>query len=286
MKGLSAFLLKAALLPGAVCAPALVPVDAGAAAWDYVYTPTALPDGYPGGAWDLEAYGDAAPSIVNGRLYFNLRNGLFFYGRGREADPRISASDFTFEWRQEVLRPGNQFSMAMYYAEDPYNWIEFMRQHDGGIMFADGTVIMLPESPATGPHTYRLVKSDSQVELYVDGAITGSLPAGAHTVDYLELSGWGAEYAPYEAYWDHVAYTRGAYTPAELRSPTSSTTTCVEVTGVPNWKQFDDGTNNWWDDIYNHTTSSISKSGCALTAVSQVITKQWQNTDPGELNSI
>jgi hypothetical protein len=94
------------------------------------------------------------------------------------------------------------------------------------------------------------------------------------------------EDSPYVAYWDHVAYTRGAYTPDELPSPTASTTTCVEVTGVPNWKQFRDGTNDWWDDLYDHTTSTIGLSGCALTAVAQVITKQGFNKNPGELNDL
>jgi len=67
-----------------------------------------------------------------------------------------------------------------------------------------------------------------------------------------------------------------------------STETCVEVTGVPDWKQFNDNTseNTWWDDIYDHTSNKISKSGCALTAVSEVITKRGFNKNPGELNTL
>ena len=65
-----------------------------------------------------------------------------------------------------------------------------------------------------------------------------------------------------------------------------SAQTCVEVPGVPNWKQFDDGTNNWWDDIYDHTNNLIKKSGCALTAVAQVITNQGFSKNPGELNDL
>ncbi len=274
------------LLFCALCAPARVPAAAAAPQWDYVYFSTATtPDAYPGGEWGLEADWDTPPSIVNGRLYFNLQDGLFFYGRDEQADPRIFASTFTYEWRQEVLNPGVVFSMAMYYADAQGIWIELI--YNGGLtLIADGESMDLPESLATGAHTYRLVKRDSQAELYVDGTLTATMPVGAYTVNYLELSGWGMEDSPYEAYWDHVAYTRGAYTPAELPSPTTSTTTCVEVTGVPNWKQFNDGTNNWWDDIYDHTSDQIKKAGCALTAVAEAVTKQGFNKNPGELNDL
>jgi len=66
------------------------------------------------------------------------------------------------------------------------------------------------------------------------------------------------------------------------------TRTCVEVTGVPNWKQFNDpgNPNTWWDDIYDHTTNLIKKSGCALTAVAQVVKKLGFNKNPGELNDL
>ncbi|MBU4445325.1 Ig-like domain-containing protein, partial [bacterium] len=40
----------------------------------------------------------------------------------------------------------------------------------------------------------------------------------AFILDYVELDGHGF-YGPYEGYWEHAAYTRGAYTPAELPSP-------------------------------------------------------------------
>jgi hypothetical protein len=282
MKEPVAFIFKTGLLFCALCAPVFVQA---APQWDYVYIPTALPEEYPGGAWGLEAYGDPQPSIVNGRLYFNVQDGLFFYGRDEQADPRIYASTFTYEWRQEVLSPGVVFSMAMYYADGQGIWVELI--YNGGLtLIADGESMDLPESLATGAHTYRLVKSDSQVELYVDGTYVVTMPVGAYTVNYLELSGWGMEDSPYVAYWDHVAYTRGPYTPAELPSPTASTTTCVEVTGVPDWKQYKDGTNTWWDDLYDHTTSTIGKSGCALTAVAQVITKQGFSKNPGELNAL
>jgi len=292
MKQSLGFIFKASLLACALCA-ALVPGASAAPQWDYVYLSTAsTPDTYPYGAWNQELYLVATDTItpVNSRLYFNLKDSLFFYGRGEQADPRISASNFTFEWRQEVISPGIQFSMEMSFTEDPNNGVIFIYQYDGiFLLFADGTVEMLFGSPATGQHTYRLVKSDSQVELYVDGALTTALPVGAYTVNNLELSGWGMEFAPYEAYWDHVSYTRGAYSPADLPSPTEvpvSTTACVEVTGVPNWKQFNDGINNWWGDIYDHTSHQIKKSGCALTAVAQAITKQGFNKNPAELNNL
>jgi len=64
------------------------------------------------------------------------------------------------------------------------------------------------------------------------------------------------------------------------------TGTCVEVTGVPNWKQFRDGTNTWWDDDYDHTTKKISTLGCFLTAAAQVAKKHGFNTDPGKLNAM
>lgn len=105
----------------------------------------------------------------------------------------------------------------MHYAETQNDWIE-LTYNWMLMLVADSDVVVLPEFTA-GPHTYRLVKRDSQVELYADGALTATLPAGAYTVNQLELNGWGAEYAPYEAYWEHVAYTRGAYAPAELPSP-------------------------------------------------------------------
>ncbi|MBI5743262.1 MAG: fibronectin type III domain-containing protein [Elusimicrobia bacterium] len=63
-----------------------------------------------------------------------------------------------------------------------------------------------------------------------------------------------------------------------------SAETCVEVAGVPNWKQYDDGMNTWWDDDYDHTTQKIGALGCLLTAAAQVVKKQGYNTDPGELN--
>jgi hypothetical protein len=285
MKRLAAFILRTSLLFCAIFAPVLAPPAVAAPKWDYVYFSTATtPDAYPGGAWGLEAYGDAQPSIVNGRLYFNVQDGLFFYGRDEKADPHIYASTFTYEWRQEVLSPGVVFSMAMYYADGQGIWVELI--YNGGLtLIADGESMDLPASLATGPHTYRLVKSDSQVELYVDGTSVATMPVGAYTVNYLELSGWGMEDSPYVAYWDHIAYTRGAYTPAELPSPTASTTTCVEVTGVPNWKQFDDGTNTWWDDLYDHTTKKIRALGCLLTAAAQVVKKHGYDTDPGKLNT-
>jgi len=61
--------------------------------------------------------------------------------------------------------------------------------------------------------------------------------------------------------------------------------TCVEVTGVPNWKQFNDGTNTWWDDIYDHTASRMTALGCLLTAAAQVVKKHGYDTTPGELNA-
>jgi hypothetical protein len=278
------------LLFSVLCAPTLVPGAAAAPQWDYVYFSTATtPDAYPGGAWNQELYLSEPDLItpVNGRLHFNLRNdSLFFYGRDTQIDPRIFASTFTYEWRQEVLSPGLVFSMAMYYAEAPDKWIELI--YNGGLTFiADDDSVDLPASLATGLHTYRLVKGDSQVELYVNGALTATMPVGAYTVNYLELSGWGAEEAPYEAYWDHVAYTRGAYTPSELPSPSSSTA-CVEVPGVPNWKQFNDpaNPNTWWDDDYDHTSDKIEKLGCALTAVSESVAKLGFNKNPGELNTL
>ncbi|MDD5210672.1 MAG: C39 family peptidase [Elusimicrobiales bacterium] len=285
MNRLFKFVFKASLLSCALCA-ALVPGAAAAPQWDYVYFSTATtPDAYPGGEWGLEAYGDAQPSIVNGRLYFNVRDGLFFYGRDEQMDPRIYASTFTYEWRQEVISTGTVFSMAMYYADGQGIWVELI--YNGGLtLIADGESMELPEALATGAHTYRLVKRDSQVELYVDGTSVATMPVGAYTVNYLELSGWGMEDSPYEAYWDHVAYTRGAYTPAELPSPGASTTTCVEVTGVPNWKQYDDGTNTWWKKDYDHTTKKISALGCLLTATAQVVKKYGFDTDPGKLNEM
>ncbi|MFH1428934.1 MAG: cysteine peptidase family C39 domain-containing protein, partial [Candidatus Margulisiibacteriota bacterium] len=105
----------------------------------------------------------------------------------------------------------------------------------------------------------------------------------AFILDYVELDGHGF-YGPYEGYWDYAAYTRGAYTPAELPSPGTSTTTCVEVAGVPNWKQFNDGTNTWYDDIYDHSTKKISALGCLLTAAAQVVKKYGYDTDPSKLN--
>jgi hypothetical protein len=60
---------------------------------------------------------------------------------------------------------------------------------------------------------------------------------------------------------------------------------CVEVTGVPNWKQFDDGTNDWWDDIYDHTSKKIRALGCLLTVAAQVVKKYGYDTDPGQLNT-
>jgi hypothetical protein len=62
-------------------------------------------------------------------------------------------------------------------------------------------------------------------------------------------------------------------------------TACVEVIGVPNWKQFNDGTNTWWDDDYDHTTRKISALGCLLTAAAQVVKKHGYDTDPGKLNT-
>ncbi|MEK7721322.1 MAG: hypothetical protein AAB359_02915, partial [Elusimicrobiota bacterium] len=114
----------------------------------------------------------------------------------------------------------------------PYKWVEFIYNGISMLIAADpysSEIRVIPESIETGLHTYRLVKSDSQVELYVDGALTGALPVGAYTVNYLELSGWGMEFAPYEAYWDHVAYTRGAYSPAELPSPMEATASASNV---------------------------------------------------------
>ncbi|MEK7720955.1 MAG: hypothetical protein AAB359_01040, partial [Elusimicrobiota bacterium] len=127
MRRSSAFILKTSLLFCALCAPVLIPAAAAAPQWDYVYLNVATtPDAYPGGAWSPELYLSDTDTITpdNGRLYFNLRDSLFFYGRGEQADPRISASNFTFEWRQEVTIPGILFSMAMYNADDPYKWVE------------------------------------------------------------------------------------------------------------------------------------------------------------------
>lgn len=266
-----------------LCAPAFVQA---APQWDYVYTPTALPDEYPGGAWGLEAHGEAAPSIVNGRLYFNVRDGLFFYGRDEQADPRIHASTFTYEWRQEILSPGVVFSMAMYYSDAQGIWVELI-YNEALTFIVDGESLDLPVSLATGVHTYRLVKSDSQVQLFVDGTSVATMPVGAYTVNYLELSAWGMEGQPYEAYWDYVAYTRGAYTPAELPSPGAPAPACVEVTGVPNWKQYKDDTdpaNTWYKEDYDHTTKKISALGCLLTAAAQIVKKYGYDTDPGRLN--
>lgn len=118
------FVLKVKLIFCAI--GALVPAAAAAPQWDYVYLSTATtPDAYSYGAWAQELYLSGTDTIapVNGRLHFNLRNdSLFFYGRGEQEDPRISSSNFTFEWRQEVLSPGNQFSMGMYYAETQNAW--------------------------------------------------------------------------------------------------------------------------------------------------------------------
>jgi len=66
-----------------------------------------------------------------------------------------------------------------------------------------------------------------------------------------------------------------------------SAETCVEVTGVPNWKQYKDDTdptNTWHKEDYDHTTSKISALGCLLTAAAQVAKKYGYNTDPGRLN--
>ncbi|MEW5905787.1 MAG: hypothetical protein AB1734_03295 [Elusimicrobiota bacterium] len=222
MKRTSASIVKAALIFSALCAPASVQA---APQWDYALLDTATnPDAYPGGAWKAELYlvGTDTITPVNGRVYFNLADSLFFYGRGEQEDLRVSASDFTFEWRQEVLSPGAEFSMGMYSAEEPGVGIDFIYS-DMFLLRVDDNVIVLPEVMATGTHTYRLVKSEAQVELYVDGALAAELPTGAYAVDHLELSGWGMWFAPYEAYWGHVAYTRGAYSPAELPSPTEPT---------------------------------------------------------------
>lgn len=66
----------------------------------------------------------------------------------------------------------------------------------------------------------------------------------------------------------------------------ASTANCVEVAGVPDWKQFNDGTNDWWDDIYDHTVNRISKSGCNLTAIAQVVKQLGFNKNPAELNTL
>ncbi|MCG2726387.1 MAG: C39 family peptidase, partial [Elusimicrobia bacterium] len=143
--------------------------------------------------------------------------------------------------------------------------------------------VEIPVSLGKGTHTYRFVKKEDRSELYVDGTLTAIYHVPAFILDYVELDGHGF-YGPYEGYWDYAAYTRGAYTPAELPSPGASTTTCVEVAGVPNWKQFDDGTNDWWDDIYDHSTRKISALGCLLTAAAQVVKKHGYDTDPSKLN--
>ncbi len=211
--------LKAMMIFCALCAPSAV---LAAPQWDYVYNPTTLPEDYPDGAWNGEVAGQP-PELVGGRLHFNILDGeYFFYWRDAVTDPRIAASTFTFEWRHELVN-GGSYEMG-YGLADREILLRFDGYGPGDEYLAFGefndgeTHVEIPVSLGKGLHTYRFVKREDRSELYVDGILKATYEVPPFVLDYVELDGFGW-YAPYEGYWDHVAYTRGAYTPAQLPSP-------------------------------------------------------------------
>lgn len=115
-----------------------------------------------------------------------------------------------------------------------------------------------------------------------DGDAVWSLPAPLSPLVTwaIALDGEGGLYVAGHT-WD-VNYT---YRPVAMKY-SASTTTCVEVAGVPDWKQFNDGTNDWYDDEYDHSGSSMSALGCFMTAAAEVVKKDGFDTDPGRLNEM
>lgn len=202
-------------------------VLAAAPAWDYVYFPDTLPEDAPAGAWGTENSGQN-PTLAGGRLSFNLSSNYNFYYRDDTLDPNFPTTALTFEWKSETLSAG-YFDMGVYssagetsdlifdgfFSRSDQQVLEFFTYYNAGS-------VDLPPLLAKGQHTYRIVRGADRADLYVDGVLQASLPASGSLIDevYLHVASFYNDPPNYTALWDHVAYTRGAYTPEELPSPT------------------------------------------------------------------
>jgi len=220
------------LFPAAAFAVSLLAMIAGppralaaAPTWDYVYFPDTLPEDAPAGAWGTDHDPGQEPTLVGGRLSFNPNSNAKFYYRDDTLDPNFPTSTLTFEWKSETMDAG-YYDMGVYGGHADATDLIF----DG---FVSGQQVLeyfafynsgyedLPVALGKGAHTYRIVKHLSRADLYIDGELRSTRPTNGLPLYeiYLHVASFYEDPPYYTALWDHVAYTRGAYTPAELPSP-------------------------------------------------------------------
>ncbi len=225
----TAIILALPPLLGALAAP---PSAAAGPSWDYAYFPDAAPESSPAGAWQKLDYlrpPDLEPSLSGGRLDFDIQShqSELLYYRDSASDPNIAATEMTVEWRQTVLSAGHYELTLGGATSSPvdllFRGFDFPGFGEYDIFELSGDMGQLDPSLGKGARTFRLVKNYDNVELYIDGALALTMPSDPYAVGSIlfDLGAYDSDYMPpYQAAWDYVAYTRGAYTPAQLPSPT------------------------------------------------------------------